>query len=64
MPGPWEWVIIFLVILLIFGAKRLPDIARAMGKSIKEFRKATKDIKESIEEPSEQEDTSEDKESK
>ena len=38
--GGWELFIIFMVILLFFGARRLPEIARAMGKSVNEFRKA------------------------
>jgi len=43
-PGGWEWIIIFLVILLLFGAKRLPDLARGLGKGISEFRKAAKEV--------------------
>jgi len=38
-----ELLVIFLVALLLFGAKRLPDIAQGMGKGIKEFKKALKD---------------------
>ncbi len=38
--GPWEFFIIFLAILLLFGAKRLPEIAQGMGKGIREFKKA------------------------
>ena len=41
--GPWELLLIFLAVLLLFGAKRLPEIAQGMGKGIKEFRKAMKD---------------------
>ena len=40
MPGPFELVVIFLVILLLFGAKRLPEIGRSLGKSIRDFKKA------------------------
>jgi sec-independent protein translocase protein TatA len=40
-----ELLVIFLIILLLFGAKRLPEIARALGKSLKEFKKATKEVK-------------------
>ena len=40
MPGPFELVVIFLVILLLFGAKRLPEVGRSLGKSIREFKKA------------------------
>lgn len=42
--GPMEILLIFLAILLIFGAKRIPEIARGMGKGIKEFRAATREI--------------------
>jgi len=47
-PGGWEWIIIFLVILLLFGAKRLPDLARGLGKGISEFRKAAKEVSQEI----------------
>lgn len=43
LPGPLEIVVILLVILLLFGAKRLPEIGRALGEGIKEFRKSFKD---------------------
>jgi len=46
--GPVELILIFLVILLLFGAKRLPEIAQGIGKGIKEFKKATKDTSEEI----------------
>ena len=42
--GAPELIIIFLVVLLVFGAKRIPEIARGLGKGIKEFKSATKDI--------------------
>ena len=38
-----EIILIVLVVLLIFGAKRLPEIGRAIGKAIKEFKKAKKE---------------------
>ena len=38
-----QLLIVLLIVLLLFGAKRLPDLARSMGTSIKEFRSATKD---------------------
>jgi len=41
--GPWELLLIFLAVLLLFGAKRLPEIAQGLGKGIKEFKKAVKD---------------------
>ena len=41
MAGGWEWVIILVIIVLLFGAKKLPELAGSLGKSLKEFRKAT-----------------------
>ena len=46
--GGFEWVLIILAFLLLFGAKRIPDLARGMGQGIKEFRKASEDIKKEI----------------
>lgn len=47
--GP-EILIILLVILLLFGSKRIPEFAKMMGKGMNEFRKATEDIKREINE--------------
>ena len=41
MPGMWELIIILLIVLLIFGAGKLPAIGDALGRSIKNFRRAT-----------------------
>ena len=46
MPGPLETLVILLVILLLFGAKRLPEIGRALGEGIREFKKSLKDSEE------------------
>ncbi|UCE18089.1 MAG: twin-arginine translocase TatA/TatE family subunit [Gemmatimonadota bacterium] len=46
--GPGELIIVLLVILLLFGAKRLPELARGMGKGIREFKKATSGIEEEM----------------
>ncbi|MBQ6534225.1 MAG: twin-arginine translocase TatA/TatE family subunit [Opitutales bacterium] len=50
MPGGTEWIVIFLAILLLFGAKRLPELARGLGKSIREFKKATSEVEDNIRE--------------
>ena len=50
MPGGWEWVIIVLVVVLLFGAKKIPELARGLGRGIREFKDATKEIKEEIDE--------------
>jgi len=49
--GPFEIIIIAVILLLFFGAKRLPELARGIGKSLKEFKKATRDIQDEIENP-------------
>ncbi len=43
MFGPWEIVIIVLVIILIFGGKKIPELMRGLGKGMKEFKNATKE---------------------
>ncbi|MFC1489623.1 twin-arginine translocase TatA/TatE family subunit [Candidatus Latescibacterota bacterium] len=42
--GPMELGVIFLIILLVFGAKRIPEIAQGLGKGITEFKKAARDV--------------------
>ena len=44
--GPMELIIVLVVVLIIFGVGRLPEIGGAMGKAIKEFRSTQKDITE------------------
>ena len=46
--GMGEMVLIFLVVLLLFGAKRLPEIGSALGKGIREFKKATREIEDEV----------------
>jgi sec-independent protein translocase protein TatA len=50
MPGPQELIFIFLIILLLFGASKLPELARSMGKSMGEFKKAQKESEISLKE--------------
>ena len=47
-PSHWEILVIFLVVLLLFGARRIPEMAQGLGKGIREFRKAVKDVKEEV----------------
>lgn len=42
--SPWHWAILILVLVLLFGAKRLPDAARSVGKSMKIFKAETKGL--------------------
>jgi len=48
--GVPEIVLILLVILIFFGAKKIPELARGLGKGIREFKDASKEIKSEIEE--------------
>ena len=48
MPGGMELFIILFVVLLLLGAKKIPDLARGMGKGIREFKDATKEIKKEV----------------
>ena len=47
--GPWEILVILFVIILIFGGKKLPELARGLGLGLKEFKKATKEIQDEVE---------------
>jgi|WetSurMetagenome_2_1015567.scaffolds.fasta_scaffold164884_2 sec-independent protein translocase protein TatA len=41
--GGWEWVILLVIVLIIFGGSRLPGLFKALGQGVKEFRDASKD---------------------
>lgn len=47
--GGWEIVLIILVIVMFFGAKKIPELARGLGKGLREFKDATNEIKNDIE---------------
>jgi sec-independent protein translocase protein TatA len=47
--GPMELLVIFLIVLLVFGAKRIPEIAQGLGKGITEFKKAARDVTDEFE---------------
>ncbi|MBN2800066.1 MAG: twin-arginine translocase TatA/TatE family subunit [Deltaproteobacteria bacterium] len=51
MPGPFEWVFIFLIVIVLFGARRIPEIFEAMGKGVKTFRDAQREEPPSKDEP-------------
>jgi sec-independent protein translocase protein TatA len=42
--GGWEVILILAVVLVLFGAKKLPELARGLGQGIKEFKKATNEV--------------------
>jgi sec-independent protein translocase protein TatA len=43
MPGPWEMGLVLIIVLILFGAGRLPQVFEAFGKGIKQFRDAQKE---------------------
>ena len=67
VPGPLEVLVILFVILLLFGAKKLPDLARSLGRSLSEFKKGKEEgaknleeLKESVKDLAETEETDQD----
>jgi len=46
--GGWEVFAILMVVVLLFGAKKIPELAKGLGKGIREFKDATKDVKKEI----------------
>lgn len=46
MVGPWQIAIIVLVVLLLFGGKKIPELMKGLGTGIKEFKDATKEVPE------------------
>ena len=46
--GPWEIALIFLVIIILFGGKKLPELARGLGLGLREFKKAKQEIKDEV----------------
>jgi len=47
--GGWEILLIMLILLIFFGAKKIPELARGLGRGIREFKDATSEIKKEIE---------------
>ena len=46
--GPWEIGLIILVVIILFGGKKLPELARGLGLGLREFNKATRGIKDEV----------------
>jgi len=40
LPGGWEWILIIFIIVLLFGAKKIPELFKGLGSGVKEFKKA------------------------
>jgi sec-independent protein translocase protein TatA len=49
MPAGAEWIIIVLAVLVLFGAKKIPEFMRGVGKGVKEFKDAKDNVKSEIE---------------
>lgn len=46
----WEWIIIALVVLLLFGGKKIPELMRGLGKGVKSFKQGMKEVEEDVNE--------------
>lgn len=62
--GATEIILILLVVLIFFGARKIPELAQGLGKGIREFRKAAREIQDDVEKDSKQIDKNEDAEKK
>lgn len=45
MPGGWEWLIVLAIVILVFGAAKLPELARGTGQALRIFKAETKGLK-------------------
>lgn len=50
--GIWEWVIIFLVVLLLFGGKKIPELMKGLGKGVRSFKEGVKEVEKEIDDAS------------
>jgi sec-independent protein translocase protein TatA len=48
MPQGWEWIIILIAILLLFGGKKIPELMKGIGKGVKGFKEGMKNIEDEI----------------
>lgn len=48
VPGPWELILLLVIVLIIFGPGKLPDIGNAVGKGLREFRRASSELEDSV----------------
>ena len=48
LPGGGEWLILFLIVLLVFGPSQIPKMARGLGQAMREFRKAQREISDEL----------------
>ena len=52
--GGWEIVLILAIVLILFGAKKLPELAKGLGTGIKEFKKATREVTDEVQKAAEE----------
>lgn len=57
MPSGWEWIIILVVVLLLFGGKKIPELMRGIGKGVRSFKEGLNEAKEEINKTDEKEET-------
>ena len=57
MPGGSEWILIIIVVLLMFGGKKIPELMRGIGRGMREFSDAKNNVKTEIEEGMKEKDT-------
>lgn len=57
LPTGWEWIIILIVILLLFGGKKIPELMRGLGKGVKSFKQGLNEAKEELNKIDEDEST-------
>jgi len=50
MPQGWEWIILLVVVLLLFGGKKIPELMKGIGKGVKGFKEGLKEIEKDINE--------------
>jgi len=48
VPGPAELILVLVIVLILFGPGKLPDIGNALGKGIREFRKASNELEDTV----------------
>ena len=48
MPTGWEWIILLVVVLLLFGGKKIPELMKGIGKGVKGFKEGVKEIENDI----------------
>jgi sec-independent protein translocase protein TatA len=48
--GPWELVLVLVIALIIFGPGKLPEVAKSVGKGINEFKRASNEVKQQVQE--------------